>query len=73
MKRIKPILDPDRQNLSETYWNDVLASHGLSMDRGKATHKVSLRGGITELVVAEKIQYQKDSGQTKPPGKGPDE
>lgn len=71
--KIKPIYTPDRENCSVDYWNEVLASHGLSMDRGKATHQTSLRGGITELVVAEKIQNERDSGHVKPSGKGPDE
>jgi len=42
------------------------------MDRGAATHKVSLRGGINELVVVEKEEYEHESGHVKPSGHGPD-
>ncbi len=69
---MKPIDDPDTTNVSPAYWEAVLLSHGLGMQRGKASAKTSLRGGIKELVSVEQIEYQKSSGRVSPKGRGPD-
>lgn len=69
--RDKPITNPDRQNEDPRYWAKVLKTHGLGMDRGKSANKVSLRGGINELVVVEKEEYEQESGRVRPSGHGP--
>lgn len=35
LEQMKPITHPDPDNIDPSYWNQVLASHGLSMDRAK--------------------------------------
>lgn len=70
--REKPITNPDCQNEDPKYWSKVLKTHGLGMDRGASTHKISLRGGINELVVVEKEEYEQESGRVRPSGRGPD-
>ena len=68
----KPITNPDCQNEDPRYWAKVLKTHGLGMDRGKSANKVSLRGGINELVVTEKEEYERETGHTRLRGHGPD-
>lgn len=69
---MKPIDDPDTENVNPAYWEAVLLSHGLGMQRGKAAAKTSVMGGIRELVSVEQITYQKNSGRVSPKGHGPD-
>jgi hypothetical protein len=70
---MKPIEKPNTQCEDKSYWEKVLASHNLGMNRGHRPNRTSFRGGINELVVAEQIEYEKETGAVKPPGHGPDE
>jgi hypothetical protein len=70
---MKPIENPDTEREDSEYWDKVLASHGLGMNRGHRPNRTSFRGGINELVVTERQQLDKDTGIVKPPGHGPDD
>lgn len=57
----------------ERHWERVLASHGLSMNAGlHSSKKVSLVGGLNNLVGMEEEQYRKDLGAVPAKGAGPD-
>lgn len=69
----KPIENPDTQNVDPGYWEKVLSSYGLGMDRGNRKSRTMLIGGISELVRAEHSLYEKETGAVKPSGHGPNE
>jgi hypothetical protein len=62
----------DNTNEDPRYWDRLLAKMNLGMNRGHRPNRTSFRGGINELVIAEEIQLDKDSGHVRPPGHGPD-
>ncbi len=70
---MKPIDAPNTLETDPAYWEKVLASHGLGMNRGHRPNRTSFRGGINELVIAEQKQYEHESGEVKPTGNGPDD
>lgn len=70
---MKPIIDPNTEETDPAYWERVLASHGLGMNRGHRPNRTSFRGGINELVVTERQELDKETGNVKPPGHGPDD
>jgi hypothetical protein len=67
-----PITNPNLEDCSEKYWEQVLESFGLGLNRGHRPGKASLRGGINELVKIEELQYEHETGKVKPQGRGPD-
>jgi hypothetical protein len=70
---VEPINQPDLNNESAEYWELVLRSHNLSVDRGRVSRKmVSHVGGLNNLVGIEKEDFIDCTGQVKPTGKGPD-
>lgn len=69
---MKPIENPDTTIEDESYWEKVLHSHGLGMNRGHRPNRTSFRGGINELVITEQHEHERETGTVKPPGHGPD-
>jgi hypothetical protein len=70
---MKPIDSPDLTREDSAYWDKVLASHNLGMNRGHRPNRTSFRGGINELVVTEERELERESGVVKPSGHGPDD
>lgn len=74
----EPITDPDLTNETLEYWDDVLASHGLSMKRGARPNMVVPIGDVSKLVRLEKKnsavdgEIQTDRRKSRPKGYGPD-
>lgn len=69
---MRPITGPNIKNEDKSYWERVLASHGLGMNKGHRPNRTSFRGGINELVIAEEQEYEHETGVVKPSGHGPD-
>lgn len=82
---MKPITEPNRENLDPDYWEMVLRSHGLSSRKGESPRKriktedgvkkISLTlnvGGMRNLASVDAEQIEKESGKVKPDGSGPD-
>lgn len=80
-----PITDPDLQNEDPSYWDKILKSHGLSMERAsrpriwvnKRTHReerIVLVGNSNDLEdIAEKTAKLPSGGKkVKPSGHQPD-
>lgn len=77
---------PDTTNTDPAYWEKVLRSHNLSVNRG-AHPQTKIRyndgeiekvdvvlsvGGLNNLVGVEEQEYRIASGKVKPSGHGPD-
>lgn len=80
--RMRPIKKPDTENTDPKYWDKVLTSHGLSMERGKPPlirmpdgrrlRMILYVGGIQELdSLMEEMAGR--NGRVTPEGHGPDE
>ena len=70
---MRPIKNPDQSCEDVEYWNQVLKSHGLSMSAGSVpSRKVSLVGGLNNLVGVEEQELREETGKVKPAGAGPD-
>lgn len=69
---MKPITEVDTSNESVEYWNDILRSHGLSMERGKRPNLVVPVGGLFVLNKVDEKQLVKETGKREPEGYGPD-
>ena len=70
---MEPIENPDTENTSVEYWNEILKSYGLSMSAGSPSRRVvSHVGTIKNCAGIDEEQFRKDSGQVQPTGKGPD-
>ncbi len=69
---MKPIIEVDTSNESVEYWNDILRSHGLSMERGKRPNLVVNVGGLYVLNKVDEKQFVKQTGKAEPDGYGPD-
>lgn len=65
LSKRQPIDNPDTSNLSKSYWEKVLRSHGLSSRKGENT-KEKFVGGINDLVDEEQEQYRRDTGIKHP-------
>ena len=64
-------LDPE----SSEYWDKVLLDHGLGVERGRNTSKVSLRGDLNDLVKTETAMAEKrvyGGRKVKPTGAQPE-
>ena len=69
---MEPINDPKTDCEDLDYWEIVLASHGLSMNRGNPSRRiVSNSGTINNLVRVEQAETLKNTGKVTPKGKGP--
>jgi len=69
----EPIYQPDVTNESPEYWEKVLTSHDLSMDRGYQPDLVSYIGDLENLKILERRNAKKMTGKVFPAGHGPDE
>lgn len=68
----EPITEPDRQCEDISYWNDVLASHGLGLSEGSPSRrKVSHIGSMKNLEGLEEEEFRKSDGRVYPSGKPP--
>jgi hypothetical protein len=56
----QPIADPDVTNVDLKYWDKVLASHNLDMNRGVIPHAVPLTN------LREVARQDSDSEKTEP-------
>lgn len=83
----KPIDDPDLTNTSQSYWDKVLSSLGLSKDRGlppqfwidrggpneKKVRQTLSVGGMRNIEGVQEEQYRKRTGRVTSKGHGPDD
>lgn len=71
-KAVKPIKEIDQTNESPEYWNSILKSFNLSMQRGYRPNVVTPIGGLFVLNKIDEKQAAKESGKVEPSGYGPD-
>jgi hypothetical protein len=73
--KLNPINNPDTTNTDPSYWEKVLASHGLSEGRALSTRAVVYVGSSKNLVDVENQQLEKKlcgGRRARPKGYGPD-
>lgn len=63
-------IEVDITNTSKLYWNKMLAKLNLSTKRG-LNHRISLYGGLTDLVRFEESESERKTGKVRPEGFGP--
>lgn len=85
-KKLQPITNPDPSNESQSYWESVLASWGLTPENGRTPRlwvnrgtdkeaclrQVKFVGSNMNLEGIEEEQFRKESGIVRPDGHGPD-
>lgn len=79
--KTKKIKKPDTANEKPEYWEQVLTSHKLSMESGRAprfrrngkqVRKVKFVGDMSNIEGVQERQYRKRTGRVVPDGHGPD-
>lgn len=71
-KKREPVTEIDHSNENPEYWNEILNSFGLSMQRGSRPNVVTPSGNLTNLNRIEIKSFQKDSGRVAPAGSKPE-
>ena len=80
--KTKKIKKPDLENIEQSYWEKVLSSHRLTMEKGRAPRfrrngkqirKVKFVGGMDNIEGVQEQQYRKRTGRVVPSGHGPDD
>jgi hypothetical protein len=82
LMKTKKIKNPDTANEKPSYWEKVLSSHKLSMEKGRAPRfrrngkqirKVKFVGGMRNIEGIQEQQFRKRTGRVEPKGHGPDD